>query len=87
MPCNAGMWSCSPTTGERPPPCSNFTFTTIDDRRAVLFGGYNGEQGSMNDVYIIDLHTMVMTVSLYQTSLSKCTFFLFLQLQILNMRQ
>ena len=65
MPCNAGMWSCAPTTGERPPPCSNFTFTTIDDRRAVLFGGRNGEQGSMNDVYIIDLHTMVMTVLLY----------------------
>ena len=55
----AGVWSCPPTTGENPPPCSDFTFTAIDDRRAVLFGGRNGEQGSMNDVYIIDLPTMV----------------------------
>ena len=54
----AGVWSCSATTGERPPPCSDFTFTAIDDRRAVLFGGTNTE-GCMNDVYIIDFHTMV----------------------------
>ena len=27
----------------------------------MLFGGCNGEQGLMNDVYIIDLHTMVIT--------------------------
>ena len=31
----------------------------------MLFGGYNGEQGRMNDVYIIDLQAMVMTVLLY----------------------
>ena len=53
------MWSCPATTGEKPPPCFNFTFTAIDDRRAVLFGGTNGEQGRLNDVYIIDLPTMV----------------------------
>ena len=57
----AGVWSCPATTGEKPPPCSHFTFTAIDDRRAVLFGGENGEQQGrrMNDVYIIDLLTMV----------------------------
>ena len=56
----AGVWSCPATTGEKPPPCAHFTFTAIDDRRAVLFGGYNAkEQGRMNDVYIIDLHSMV----------------------------
>ena len=54
----AGVWSCPATTGEKPPPCANFTFTAIDDRRAVLFGGYN-DKGKMNDVYIIDLHSMV----------------------------
>ena len=65
LTCYAGVWSYLPTTGERPPPCEGFTFTAIDGRRAVLFGGYNGEQGHMNDVYIIDLQTMVLTVSLY----------------------
>ena len=55
----AGVWSYPATTGERPPPCSHFTFTAIDDRRAVLFGGNHIDQGHMNDVYIIDFHTMV----------------------------
>ena len=55
-----GVWSCPATTGDRPPPCTDLTFTAVDDRRAVLFGGYNGEQGRMNDVYIIDLSTMVL---------------------------
>ena len=55
----AGVWSCPATTGERPPPCSGHTFTAVDDRRAVVFGGKNGEQGRMNDVYIIDFSTMV----------------------------
>ena len=56
----AGVWSCPTTTGDRPPPCAALTFTAIDDRRAVLFGGNNGEQGLMNDVFIIDLSTMVL---------------------------
>ena len=56
----AGVWSCPDTTGDRPPPCSTLTFTAVDDRRAVLFGGFNGEQGRMNDVFIINLSTMVL---------------------------
>ena len=63
MCCTAGVWSCPATTGERPPPCSRFTFTAVDDRRAVLVGGYNGDQGHMNDVYIIDLPAMVKDYS------------------------
>ena len=57
----AGVWSCPATTGERPPPLQAFTMTALDDRRAVLFGGGNIDQGYMymNDVYIIDFHTMV----------------------------
>ena len=55
----AGVWSCPATTGDRPPPCAGLTFTAVDDRRAVLFGGYNEEQGRINDIFIIDLSTMV----------------------------
>ena len=58
----AGVWSCPATTGERPPPCVGLTFTAVDDRRAVVFGGNDGEQGDMNDVYIIDLSTMVHAI-------------------------
>ena len=60
----AGVWSCPATTGDRPPPCHGLTFTTVDDKRAVLFGGYNKDQGFMNDVFIIDLSTMVLCVCL-----------------------
>jgi len=53
------VWISPDITGERPPPCAAFSLTSIDNRRAVLFGGNNGEQGRMNDVYIIDLLSMV----------------------------
>ena len=53
----AGVWSSPPTTGSRPPPCSNFTFEAIDSNRGVLFGGHT-EHGRMN-VYIINVQTMV----------------------------
>ena len=58
--CNTGMWSSPVTTGDRPPPCSGFTFTAIDVRRAVVFGGFNLEMRRMDTVYIIDLITMVI---------------------------
>ena len=54
-----GVWSCPAITGDRPPPCSGFTLTAVDERRAVMFGGNYVKEGSMNSVYIIDLHTMV----------------------------
>ncbi|CAI8017835.1 Dual specificity protein kinase shkC, partial [Geodia barretti] len=53
-----GTWSCPMTTGNVPPPCSDLTFTAVDSRRAVLFGGWNDQQDHMTDVYIIDIATM-----------------------------
>ena len=56
---SAGKWSSPPTTGPRPPPCSGFTFTAVNQRLAVMFGGWHPERGAINDVYIIDFSTMV----------------------------
>ena len=64
-PHTAGVWSSPATTGERPPPCAYFSLTSIDHKRATFFGGYNGEQGDMNDVYIIDLQSMVCELMNY----------------------
>ena len=64
-PHTAGVWSSPATTGERPPPCAYFSLTSIDHKRAVFFGGSNGEQGQMNDVYIIDLQSMVCELMNY----------------------
>ena len=63
-PCTADVWSSPDTTGERPPPCDHFSFTSIDQRRAVMFGGHNGK-GLMNDIYIIDLQSMVCELMIY----------------------
>ena len=54
-----GTWSSPPMTGPRPPPCSGFSFTTVDNNRAVVFGGYQPGRGYVNDVYILDFSDMV----------------------------
>ena len=66
----AGKWSSPPTTGPRPPPCSFFSFTAINDHQAVLFGGNQprpptvfeatSQQGSrVNDCFLMDFESMV----------------------------
>ena len=55
---SVGKWVSPPVSGERPPPCAGFSLTMIDPRRAVLFGGRE-EKGKSNDVYILDLQSMV----------------------------
>ncbi len=54
-----GVWSSPELRGERPPPCSDFTFTMVDQHRAVLFGGFQHGRGGVNDVYLFDFRTMV----------------------------
>ncbi len=44
-----GKWSVPTTTGDTPPPCSDFTFTAIDSHRAVLFAGCVPKLPSNND--------------------------------------
>ena len=56
----AGKWSIPTTTGPRPPPCADFTFTAVSDHLAVLFGGYQpGRRSRVNDCYVMNLETMV----------------------------
>ena len=53
------MWSSPQTTGPRPPPSAFFTFTAINQQKAVFFGGLQLGLGAMNDAYIIDFGSMV----------------------------
>ena len=56
----AGGWSSPIVRGTRPPPFSGFTLTSIDNYRAILFGGKDGEYNErMSDLYLIDFQTMV----------------------------
>ncbi|XP_064393167.1 uncharacterized protein LOC135340740 isoform X1 [Halichondria panicea] len=57
-----GVWSSPELRGERPPPCSHFTFTMVDQHRAVLFGGIqSGRRGRLNEVYLFNFNTMEVT--------------------------
>ena len=49
--CISGQWIIPEITGESPPPCNRFTFTSLPNNRALLFGG-NTPNGTINTVYI-----------------------------------
>ena len=45
--------------GSRPPPCSGFSLTMIDEEHAVMFGGLSPSSVNSADVYVLHLLTMV----------------------------
>lgn len=55
-----GRWSCPTFSGSRPPPCADFTFTSIDLVRAVLYGGDRGINDDVKEIYIFDFHYLVL---------------------------
>lgn len=55
---SSDTWTAQATTGEKPPAIYGHTLTMIDQNKAVLFGGYDG-QISYNDTYILDVNTWV----------------------------
>ena len=67
---SAGKWSSPTTTGPRPPPSSDFTFTAVNHHKAVYFGGNQPGRGAVNDTYVIDFDTMVHMIRVH--ALAKC---------------
>ena len=41
-------------TGQGPPPCSGFTLKTVGEKRAALYGGWNGSKW-FNHLFIVEL--------------------------------
>ena len=62
-----GSWSSPSVKGSRPPPCSDFSLTMIDEEHAVMFGGYSSSSGWSADVYVLHLPTMVSDLLLHIT--------------------
>ena len=58
------MWTIFSFTGSRPPPCADFSLTSVDLYRAVLYGGRRGTDEDSNDVYVIDFSEKVLSISL-----------------------
>ena len=40
-------------TGSKPAPRAGHTLTAVDEKRAILFGGYDGEE-RLNDLWLFD---------------------------------
>ena len=60
----SGTWSSPKVSGTRPPPCSYFSLTMMDDHHVVLFGGSQSGLRRSSDVYMLDLMRMVSCVEL-----------------------
>ena len=59
-----GEWTSPTITGDRPPPISRFTLTSITNTTSLLFGGSTGDEDS-NDVYVFEFtDTSVVSVLL-----------------------
>ena len=56
-------WITPTVTGDRPPPISHFTLTSVTNNTAVLFGGATTNGRVSNNVYIINFtKTSVVSV-------------------------
>lgn len=51
----SGSWLIPHVTGEAPPPCSNFSLTSISDSRGIMFGGYQPETNRLSDMFVVEL--------------------------------
>ena len=57
----AGEWSSPAVTGTKPPPLADFSFTKVDSRRAVVYGGVTGRKQSA-DAYVFELDKWVRAI-------------------------
>ena len=54
------MWTPFSFVGPRPPPCADFSLTSVDLYRAILYGGRRGADENSNDLYVIDFNEKVL---------------------------
>ncbi|XP_019859495.1 PREDICTED: kelch domain-containing protein 4-like [Amphimedon queenslandica] len=59
---SSGEWISPTITGDRPPPISAFTLTSITNNSAILFGGYTAD-GTSDKLYIIEFSRMSVDIS------------------------
>ena len=59
-----GGWSSLKVTGQAPPSCSLFTLTTVGEKGAAMYGGWDGWE-EFNDLFIVELgrHSVVSVIT------------------------
>ena len=55
-----GEWSSPAVTGTKPPPLAGLSFTKVDSRRAVVYGGFTHQYSG--DVYVLELDKWVCAI-------------------------
>ena len=70
-----GEWITPTVTGDRPPPISDFTLTSVTNNTAVLFGGFT-TNGFSDDIHIINFTktSVVSLVSLWGKNFTNFVF-------------
>ena len=60
-----GGWSPLKITGQAPPPCSYFILTTVGEKRAAMYGGWDGLNSRFNHLFIVELgrHSVVSVIT------------------------
>ncbi|XP_019855322.1 PREDICTED: uncharacterized protein LOC109584153 [Amphimedon queenslandica] len=59
---HSGEWISPTVTGDRPPPISAFTLTSIANNSAILFGGFTAN-GTSDKLYVIKFSRMSVDIS------------------------
>ena len=69
-----GGWSSLKVTGQAPPPCSDFTLTTVGEKRAAMYGGYDGSI-KFNHLFIVKLgrHSVVRVITSFCVCVCVCS--------------
>ena len=53
------MWTTPVAHGDFPPPCVDFSFTSVDNYRSVMYGGFQPEAGTSSEAYVLNMETWV----------------------------
>ena len=46
-------------SGSKPPPRAFYTLTAVDEKRVILFGGWDGQK-HLNDLWLLDVQKKVV---------------------------
>ena len=67
MSSSPGGWSSLEVIGQAPPPCSSFTLTTVGEKRAAMYGGWDGSN-KFNHLFIAELgrHFVVRVIIMHE---------------------
>ena len=53
---SSGQWKVPIITGNRPPPCADFTINTLPGNKGVMFGGFTIDETALrrvNDIFLL----------------------------------